>query len=97
MVRRRVVVLSFDIEVETRNWLARDYLPELCAYSRERYLSPADIADMLGRARVDRVPLPGDCCDGFLEGLLTRPEVYLCERTRSAQSACPTRVTGPGS
>jgi SAM-dependent methyltransferase len=93
VVRGPVAVLSFDIDVEAGNWLARDYLPELCAYSRSDYLSPADIADALGQARVDRVPVPGDCCDGFLEGLLTRPEAYLSRRTRSAQSAW--RVLGP--
>jgi SAM-dependent methyltransferase len=93
VVRGQVVVLSFDIEVEAGNWLARDYLPELSAYSQSDYLSPADIADALGRTRVDPVRVPGDCCDGFLEGLLTRPEAYLSRRTRSAQSAW--RVLGP--
>jgi SAM-dependent methyltransferase len=93
VARGRVVVLSFDIVVEAETWLGRDYLPELSDYSRARYLSPTGIADALGRARVVPVPVPGDCRDGFLEGLLTRPEAYLSRRTRSAQSAW--RVLGP--
>ena len=93
VARRRVVILSFDIEVEAETWLVRDYLPEISTYSRDHYLSPTDIAEALGRARVEPMPVPGDCSDGFLEGLLTRPEAYLSGRTRSAQSTW--RVLGP--
>lgn len=93
VTRRRVVVLSFDIDVEAETWLVRDYLPELSVYSWDHYLSPTDIAGALGRARVEPVPVPGDCWDGFLEGLLTRPEAYLSRRTRAAQSTW--RVLGP--
>lgn len=93
VARGPVAILTFDIEVEGENWLVRDYLPELVEYSEERYLSPTDVAAALGRAEVEPVLVPGDCSDGFLEGLLTRPEAYLSRRTRSAQSTW--RVLGP--
>jgi SAM-dependent methyltransferase len=93
VARNRVVVLSFDIEVEAEAWLVRDYVPELIAYGHDRYPSASDIADALGRAQVEPVLVPGDCSDGFVDALLTRPEAYLSARTRSAQSIW--RVLGP--
>jgi SAM-dependent methyltransferase len=87
VARGPVVILTFDIEVEARNWLTHDYLPELATYSRRRYLSPTEIASVLGSATVEPVSVPGDCRDHFREGRLTRPEAYLSAETRQAQSA----------
>jgi hypothetical protein len=56
---------------------------------RERPRFPAieDIASALGgRTRVERVPTPGDCLDGFFEAFWRRPEALLDPSIRSAQS-----------
>jgi SAM-dependent methyltransferase len=86
VARGPVVVLSFDIEVEAKNWLASDYVPEITADNRQRFLAPAAIAEILGEAAVSDVPVPGDCTDGFFEAFLTRPEAYLRSEVRKAQS-----------
>lgn len=86
VARGPVVVLSFDIEVEARNWLARDYVPEITPDNRKRFLEPARIAEILGHATVSQLPVPGDCVDGFFEAFLTRPEAYLSSEVRQAQS-----------
>jgi hypothetical protein len=56
---------------------------------RERPRFPAidAIAAALGgRTRVERVPTPGDCADGFFEAFWRRPEGLLDPAVRSAQS-----------
>jgi hypothetical protein len=39
-----------------------------------------------GRTRVERIPTPGDCVDGFFEAFWRRPEGLLDPAVRSAQS-----------
>lgn len=80
-VARRVVVFTCDTTESSwrrRFWLTRDYLPEVAA-------SPIGIATQLAAAigaRMERVPVPWDCADGFFEAYWRRPEAYLDERVR---------------
>jgi len=39
-----------------------------------------------GRTRVERIPTPGDCTDGFFEAFWRRPERLLDPAVRGAQS-----------
>ena len=39
-----------------------------------------------GRTRVERIPTPGDCVDGFFEAFWRRPEALLDPEVRGAQS-----------
>jgi len=84
--RGPVVILTFDVEVEAKNWLARDYVSEIISDNRRRFLEPAAIAEILGRPSILEIPVPGDCSDGFFEAFLTRPEAYLRSEVRKAQS-----------
>ena len=86
VARGAVAVLSFDFRAEARTWLVQDYLQELEAYDRDLVPSPEEIAEVLGAAKIEPVPVPGDCTDHFLLGLLTRPEAYLRPEVRAAQS-----------
>ena len=54
--------------------------------------SVEELADSIG-ARLEPVPIPWDCADGFFEAYWRRPEAYLDERVRDAMSVW-TRV-GP--
>ena len=46
-----------------------------------------DVAAALGgHTRVERIPTPGDCTDGFFEAFWRRPEALLDPAVRSAQS-----------
>jgi SAM-dependent methyltransferase len=80
-----IVVLSWDAEVFARFWLIRDYLPEVVA--AERSLVTVDaISGMLAPCRVEVVPVPHDCTDGFSAAYWRRPEMYLDAGVRQAIS-----------
>jgi SAM-dependent methyltransferase len=93
-VARRVVVFTHD-STDTgwlhRFWLTRDYLPEVADLVAGRP-SLSDLASEVG-ARIEPVPIPWDCADGFFEAYWRRPEAYLDERVRRGVSVW-TRV-GP--
>ncbi|HEX8001543.1 MAG TPA: class I SAM-dependent methyltransferase [Mycobacteriales bacterium] len=86
VARGPVVVLTFDPDALDLLWLA-EYAPELVAAERRRYLPPARMADLLGGGTVTPVPVPVDCVDGFTEACYARPEAFLDEGVRRAQSA----------
>lgn len=73
-VARRVVVLGFDPTWADRLWLIRDYLPGVLESDRP---GVQEAVAALGGARVESVPIPHDCTDGFLGAYWRRPEAYL--------------------
>jgi SAM-dependent methyltransferase len=76
-VARRVVVFLFDTSDPGQFWLVRDYLPEFAALRACRVLaSLPELAGVIG-ARLEPVPIPWDCTDGFFEAYWRRPEAYL--------------------
>jgi len=78
-VARRAVVFTFDPAMQDAGWIVRDYLPEFATLPG---MSLEDIAAALGGARVEVVPVPWDCVDGFFHAFWRRPEAYLDERVR---------------
>lgn len=88
-VARRVVVFTYDTSDETwrrRFWLIRDYLPEAAASRGARVLaSLTELARAMG-ARMEPVPVPWDCVDGFFEAYWRRPEAYLDDNVRRGVS-----------
>jgi hypothetical protein len=82
-------VLTFDIDVLAGFWMIRDYLPEALADDRERFPTIDAVAEILGGARVEPVPISADCEDGFFEAHYARPEAYLDPALRAAQSVWP--------
>jgi hypothetical protein len=74
-VARRLVVLTFDLERLSAFWLTRDYLPEVAALLAGRPSLVAQ-AEAIG-ARIEAVPIPWDCTDGFYEAYWRRPAAYL--------------------
>jgi SAM-dependent methyltransferase len=85
-VARRVVVFLFDTGDSSQFWLTRDYLPEFAALRCCKVLaSLAPLADAIG-ARMEPVPIPWDCADGFFEAYWRRPEAYLDENVRRGVS-----------
>jgi SAM-dependent methyltransferase len=86
-VARRVVVFTHDTSADGwlgRFWLTRDYLPEAAGLLAGR--PPlTGLADVIG-ARVEPVPIPWDCADGFFEAYWRRPEAYLNEQVRRGVS-----------
>lgn len=74
-VAPRRVIFAFDWEKGGDYWLFRDYLPEVRDLPYER-TAFADAVDAVG-GRVEVVPVPHDCVDGFGSAYWRRPERYL--------------------
>ena len=89
VTRGPVVVVTFDVEALASYWMLADYLPEAIDDDRQRFPAVDRIAELLGGARLESVPIPAHCVDGFFEAYWARPEAYLDEAVRSAQSIWP--------
>ena len=83
-VARRVVVFTHDASDPHRFWLTRDYLPEHARLWDGRP-SLAELAGAIA-ARIEPVPIPWDCADGFYEAHWRRPEAYLDDDVRRGMS-----------
>ncbi len=82
-----VVVLTCDPARVQRFWLA-EYAPEVLGTEARRYPPLSLFTDALGVAtRVEAVPVPLDCSDGFNEAYYGRPELFLDKAARLACSA----------
>lgn len=85
VARGTVVVFTFELD-GLPTW-QQDYLEEGLAMERPRFPAIEDIATALGGdARVEHIPTPGDCLDGFFEAYWRRPEGLLSPEVRAAQS-----------
>jgi SAM-dependent methyltransferase len=85
VARGPVVVFTFDLD-GLPAW-QQDFLAEALAIERPRFPAVEDVAAALGeRTRIERIPTPGDCIDGFFEAFWRRPEALLDPAVRSAQS-----------
>jgi len=83
--RGPVVIFTFELD-KLPPWQL-DFLAEGVAIERPRFPAIDDVAVALGgRTRVERVPTPGDCVDGFFEAFWRRPEALLDPSVRGAQS-----------
>ena len=84
-VARRAVVLTWDPAFEGF-WLTRDYLPEVLDADRRDFPPITALAEALGGADVQTVPIPYDCVDGIGSAHWRRPEAYLDPDVRAATS-----------
>ncbi|MGH2854316.1 MAG: class I SAM-dependent methyltransferase [Solirubrobacteraceae bacterium] len=83
--RGPVVVFTFELDCLPA-W-QQEFLREGLVEERPRFPATDDIAAALGgRTRVERIPTPGDCTDGFFEAFWRRPEELLDPAVRGAQS-----------
>jgi SAM-dependent methyltransferase len=87
VARRRVVVVTFDLDVAHDHWIVRDYLPELVAANVRSFPTIAQLLDALPGATVHPLPAPRDCTDRMLATLWARPEEYLDPEVRAGTSA----------
>ena len=85
VARGPVVVFTFELE-SLPAW-QHEYLREGLALELPRFPAIDDVAAALGgQVRVERIPTPGDCLDGFFEAFWKRPEALLDPALRGAQS-----------
>ena len=85
VARKRVVVVTFDFDVNDELWIVRDYLPEAADFHAD-LPSLASILDELPSARVEFLLAPRDCSDRMFAALWGRPEEYLAARVRAGAS-----------
>jgi SAM-dependent methyltransferase len=86
VARRRVVLLTFDVDRAQEYWFVAEYLPETAVADRARCPTIEETVAMMGGARVEPVPVPADCTDGFLGAYWQRPEAYLDPDVRAGIS-----------
>ena len=85
VARGPVVVFTFELD-HLPAWQL-ELLCEGVAKERPRFPAIDDVAAALGgRTRVERIPTPGDCVDGFFEAFWRRPGRLLDPEVRGAQS-----------
>jgi len=85
VARGPVVVFTFELDALPA-W-QQQHLQEGLVIERPRFPAIADVAAALGgRTRVEDIPTPGDCEDGFFEAFWRRPEALLDPAIRASQS-----------
>lgn len=75
-VAPRQVIFGFEPVPHDAFWLVAEYLPEIADMDRDMPTIER-VVEGLGGARVEAVPVPWDCVDGFLAAYWRRPERYL--------------------
>ena len=86
-VAPRRVVLAFDQDAAASFWLYQDYMPASNAIEAVRAPRVEDVADALDADRIEIVPVPHDCTDGFGGAYWRRPEAYLDPAVRAGISS----------
>jgi len=85
-VARRIVLMTFDPARHEDFWLITDYVPEMLQLPTWRTPGPEQVAAILGADRIETVPVPADCIDGFNWAFWRRPEMYLDPEVRACMS-----------
>ena len=85
VARGPVVIFTFELG-HLHAW-QHEYLAEGVEIERPRFQSLDVVASALGgQTRIERLPTPADCTDGFFEAFWNRPERLLDPEVRGAQS-----------
>ena len=81
------MVFLFEPFEVGRFWLVDDYFPEYASLESE-FGAPSvdDLARHLDVQRVEVIPVPGDCVDGFGSAFWSRPEAHLDPTVRAGMS-----------
>lgn len=88
VARRRLVFLHWRPELFDSFWLTAEYLPAAAGTDAAMAVPVPELLERLPgcRVRVDPVPVPHDCVDGFAAAYWRRPEAYLDPRVRAGIS-----------
>jgi SAM-dependent methyltransferase len=85
VARGPVVVFTFELDALPAWQL--DLLHEGVEIERQRFRTSDEVAaDLGGRTRVEVIPTPAECTDGFFEAYWNRPEMLLDPEVRAGQS-----------
>jgi SAM-dependent methyltransferase len=84
VTKGRIVLMTFD--PSRRPWLT-DYIPELAEIDDRQMPRMDEYESLLGPVDIQPIPIPHDCCDGFLYAFWRRPNAYLDPKIRSGSSS----------
>jgi SAM-dependent methyltransferase len=84
-VARRRVLFTWEPRTALAGWVVRDYFPGFVRFSPPGYRLEQTL-ERLGGGRIEAVPIPHDCLDGFFHAYWRRPEAYLDARVRAGIS-----------
>jgi len=84
-VARRQVLFTWEGDTALDSWIVRDYFPGFARFSREARALDR-MLERLGGGRIEVVPIPHDCVDGFFHAYWRRPEAYLDPEVRAGIS-----------
>jgi SAM-dependent methyltransferase len=84
-VARRRVLFTWDSRTVLDSWIIRDYFPSFLRLPPLRHTLEQTL-DRLGGGRIEAVPIPYDCVDGFFHAYWRRPEAYLDATVRAGIS-----------
>jgi SAM-dependent methyltransferase len=85
VARGPVVIFTFDLAALIE-W-QRDHLAPLIEIEEPRFGTPEEVvAELGGQVRIETIPTPADCTDGFFEAYWNRPETLLDPAVRANQS-----------
>ena len=85
VARGPVVVFTFDLD-DLPAWQL-DHFAAGLEIERPRFPRVDEVAEILGgRTRIETIPTPADCEDGFFESFWARPEAMLDPTVRASQS-----------
>ncbi|MFP5255936.1 MAG: class I SAM-dependent methyltransferase [Acidimicrobiia bacterium] len=86
-VADRQVIFAFDRTLSATYWLVDDYFREYRALESEQTApTPDEIGQHLDVRRVEVIPVPADCTDGFGGAYWRRPEGHLDPTVRAGMS-----------
>jgi SAM-dependent methyltransferase len=85
VTRGRVVLFTWEPRTAHDSWVVRDYFPGFARFSPPDYALEQTL-ERLGGGRIEVVPIPHDCRDGFFHAYWRRPEAYLEPRVRAGIS-----------
>jgi SAM-dependent methyltransferase len=80
-VAARQVILHFEPGFPF--WFPDEYLPRVRSFDIESAPKVSEVVAALGNARVEPIPIPHDCVDGFFAAYWRRPEAYLDPSVRA--------------
>ena len=86
VARKRILIVTMDVDVFAEHWLVRDYLPEVLQGHAATFPRISSLLESLSSASSVPMPVPGDCTDGFFAAYWSRPEAYLDPAIRHASS-----------
>jgi SAM-dependent methyltransferase len=85
-VARRVVLFTWDPATARETWVVSEYFPCFEELIPSGYRLEMTL-ERLGGGRIEPVPIPHDCLDGFFHAYWRRPKAYLDPRVRAGISA----------